>query len=95
MLPYFRFLVFVKILLKYVDRTNNPQLRRNAKAVVAECTRRNRMGDAEYTPLQDAVERRLRISLGEVHWARAKQCFDTYVARQNIRTVQATAIQAV
>ena len=87
--------MFVKILLTYIERTNNPALRRTAKAIVADCTRRNRMGEAAYTPLQQAVERRLRSSLGEVHWARAKQCFDSYVARQNIRTVQAATIQAV
>lgn len=90
-----QFLIFVKILLKYIDRTNNPQLRIRAKAVVAECTQRNRMGDTDYMPLQDAVERRLRVSLGEVHWARAKLCFDTYVARQQIRTVNAASISAV
>ena len=82
-----QFLVFVKILLKYVDRQNNPHLKRNAKAVVAECTRRNRHGDPHYTPLQDAVERRLRLTLGEVHWARAKLCFDTYIVRHGIQTV--------
>ena len=87
-----QFLIFVKILLKYIDRTNNPQLRRAAKAVVAECTRRNRMGDTDYMPLQAAVERRLRTTLGEVHWTRAKLCFDTYVARQGIRTVHANAL---
>uniref|UniRef100_A0A7S3P5H5 Uncharacterized protein n=1 Tax=Amphora coffeiformis TaxID=265554 RepID=A0A7S3P5H5_9STRA len=92
-----QFLIFVKILLKYVERTNNPQLQRTAKAVVAECTRRNRMGDAEYMPLQAAVERHLRVSLGEVHWSRAKLCFDTYLARQGIRTIHinAPAISAV
>jgi hypothetical protein len=30
------------------------------------------------------VERRLRRSLGEVHWARAKRCFDVYCSRQGI-----------
>jgi len=92
-----QFVIFVKILLKYVERTNNPQLQRTAKAVVAECTRRNRMGDVDYMPLQAAVERQLRVSLGELHWSRAKLCFDTYVARQGIRTVHVnpSAISAV
>ena len=77
-----------------MSRTNNPQLTRTAKAVVAECTRRNRMGDTDYMPLQAAVERRLRRSLGEVHWARARHCFDTYVARQGIRTVSVNNVTA-
>jgi hypothetical protein len=76
--------LFVKILLKYTERTDDHTLRSRAKAVVAECTHRNRLGDTAYMPLQEAVERRLRRSLGEVHWARAKRCFDVYCSRQGI-----------
>lgn len=93
-----QFLVFVKILLCYCDlcdrrggghhdNDNRRTLRTVAKAVVAECTRRNRAGDVEYMPLQAAVERRLRQRLGEAHWAAAKLHFDAYLARQQIRTV--------
>lgn len=87
-----QFLVFIKILLKYVERTNNPQLRRTIKAVVTDCTRRNRNGETAFMPLQAAVERRLRIVLGEVHWSRARMCFDSYVERQGIHTVSVTDV---
>jgi hypothetical protein len=78
--------LFVKILLKYTEKTADDRLQRRAKAVVADCTHRNRRGEADYVPLPQAVQRRLRRSLGEVHWARAKRCFDVYCSRQGIHT---------
>jgi len=80
-----KFVVFVKILMKCVD----PKLRPRAKAVVTECTHRNRMGDSNYTPLQEAVERRLRGSVGELYWAKAKLYFDQYCQRKGLETVTA------
>lgn len=73
-----KFLLFVKILFRYLDRTDNPRLTQKAKQVVAECTRRNRMGDLDYTPLQPAVEARLRGTIGVEHWRRAKKYCDYY-----------------
>jgi len=79
-----KFLIFVKILFKFLDQTADPRLKPRAKAVVTECTRRNRLGDSEYTPLQDAVERRLRHSVGEFYWTRAKLYFDSYCQRRGL-----------
>ena len=73
-----KFLLFIKILFRYLDRTDNPRLIQKAKLVVAECTRRNRMGDLNYTPLQSAVEARLRGTIGIEHWTRAKMYCDYY-----------------
>lgn len=81
-----QFVVFVKILFKCLDLTGDSKLRPKAKAVVRECTRRNRMGDSDYCPLQDAVERRLRGTVGELHWARAKLYFDQYCQKRGLET---------
>jgi hypothetical protein len=80
-----QFLLFIKILLKFIEQAGNPRLRQHAKAVVGECTRRNRMGDMDYVPLQDAVEMRLRNVVGDITWTRAKLYVDHYVAKRGIR----------
>jgi hypothetical protein len=82
-----KFLIFVKILLHClkVDQVD-PGIHPNAKAVVSECTRRNRMGDPNFSPLQPAVERRLRRTVGEVRWARARQQYVLFCQRKGIDT---------
>lgn len=64
------------------------------KSVVAECTLRNRQGDVDYTPLQPAVERRLRQSLGEIHWARAELCYENYRRKQAAAVAPVTPSRA-
>jgi len=83
------FVIFIKILFKCIEQSDDQNLRLKAKAIVNECTRRNRMGDSSYTPLQDAVERRLKKMVGELYWARAKLCFEHYCRRKGLRTVAA------
>jgi hypothetical protein len=69
--PRERFLIFIKILFKCLDQGNEPTLQQRAKKIVVECTRRNRLGDPQFSPLMEAVEKRLRRVVGEVHWRRA------------------------
>ena len=84
-----QFVVFVKILFKCIEQSDDQNLRLKAKAIVNECTRRNRMGDSNYTPLQDAVERRLKKIVGELYWARAKLSFDHYCRSKGLRSLAA------
>jgi hypothetical protein len=79
-----RFLLFVKILFKSLDQSNETsELRENAKSIIADCTRRNRLGDPEYDPLMDAVDRRLRRHVGEVHWRKAHVYMQHYIRREH------------
>ena len=78
-----RFLVFIKILFKSLDNTNEHELRDRAKRIVAECTRRNRLGDPLFSPLVEAVERRLRRVVGEAHWRKASLLLRHFSAKQN------------
>ena len=75
-----RFLIFIKILFKALDQCE-PEIKERAKAVVSDCTRRNRLGDPDYMPLMDAVDRRLRGQVGEVHWRRAHMYMQHYMKR--------------
>lgn len=79
-----QFAIFVKILMKLTG--NNPAIKMRAKAIISECTRRNRIGDLDYTPLMAAVERNLKNGVGELYWARAKLFFDAYCERTGIRS---------
>jgi len=80
------FLVFVKVLLKYLEKTNDDSLQTRAKAVIAECTMRNRNGDSDYLCLQAAVERRLQLCLGKWHWDRAQICYHRFLERCRMPT---------
>jgi len=90
-----RFLVFMKVLLKILrrDSLKHPQLYTEAKAIVADCTRRNRYKDPQYCPLPEAVERRLRPMVGEAQWKRANACLDLYLEKRRQLHVQQQAVQ--
>ena len=80
------FLIFIKILFKCIERCSNGLLRQRAKAIVTECTRRNRMGDSNFSPLQDAVEARLKDIVGDMYWNQAKVYTGYYCQQKGIRT---------
>jgi hypothetical protein len=66
-----RFLKFIKILFKILDQAKESHTRNRAKQVVAECTRKNRLGDPNYVPLVEAVQKRLSLFVGEAYWRKA------------------------
>ncbi|KAL3934914.1 MAG: hypothetical protein SGARI_003181 [Bacillariaceae sp.] len=83
------FLVFIKILFKVLDQSQEVHTRNRAKKLVAECTRKNRQGDPLYTPLMDAVQKRLRLFVGEAHWRKSMMLLRHYYQQQR-RTAAAT-----
>ncbi|KAG7346482.1 hypothetical protein IV203_005550 [Nitzschia inconspicua] len=81
-----RFAVFVKILFRELDRSEDrAELREVAKAIVLDCTRRNRLGDPAYRPLMNAVDQRLRRHVGETHWRRAHLYLQHYMKQDALR----------
>ena len=79
-----RLMVFIKIILKCLESDLvDPNVRLKVKQVIAECTRKNREGDPDYTPLEDAIERRLRFAVDDCHWNRAKTLMDHYIVTQS------------
>lgn len=87
-----RFALFVKVLFKYIERLNSLSLKLRAKAIIAECTQLNRLGVAGYTPLMSAVERRMKESLGEIHWERAQICMNSYIRKRATQTIKTSAM---
>ena len=86
-----QFFYFIKILLRLFEQPDNStndgdRLRAQATLVIRDCTRRNRRGEAAYTPLIAALERRLRPCRGmERYWRRAetalRRCLQLQAAR--------------
>lgn len=85
-----RFLIFIKILFKSLDE-REPHLHARAKRIVAECTRRNRLGEPDFDPLMGAIEQRLRHMVGETHWMRATAYLRHYMTHMRQRKAPAGA----
>jgi hypothetical protein len=86
--PSERFAAFVAILLMYLKNngTHDPKMYKlgiQAKALVAECCRRNQMGDVHFTPLNDSMSERLHGLVGDNHWNRARTYLQIYLARHH------------
>ena len=70
------FFVLVKFLLKVLKDNEDMDRLVRAKAIIAECTHRNRNGDTAFSDLQASVQSRLRRTVGEVYWSQAKDLTD-------------------
>jgi hypothetical protein len=54
-----------------LDQAGEVYTKQRAKKLVAECTKKHRLGHKEYDPLMPAVEQRLRLFIGEQHWRKS------------------------
>jgi hypothetical protein len=88
-----KFIIFINALFKYLEICS-PDLVRQAKRVVMECTKRNRMGDPNFSPLKNAVVFNVRRCIGEMHWFRANCFFRAYVREQKLLRTQARSTLA-
>ena len=77
-----QFLVFVKILLKHLEKHAEDRIRAQAKRILTECISRNRQGDPEYVPLHLAAEARILPIVGPRHWNRSVQYLNLYLKKQ-------------
>ena len=107
--PNQRFAAFVAILLLHLDggdvvtskqgggtrscTKKNFKLTLQAKALVAECCRRNQMGDKNFSPLQESLSERLRGLVGEHHWKRAIYYLQIYLARHHAFSLREHALE--
>jgi len=78
-----QFLLFIKILIKYIE-SKHPDLKAGVKKIVRECTNGNRNGILGYAPLMQAIGKRLQLLLGQARWAEANLCFQVFCARNNV-----------
>ena len=88
-----RFALFLKILFKRLQESDDKLLYVQAKMLVLSCSQRSRMGDMQYTPLVDAIEVRLRELVGEVHWRRAHGYMRYFISSRNPRGFAQTAMR--
>jgi hypothetical protein len=64
--------MFLKILLKSIEQSGDRVLSQQVRSAILTCTRRNRMGDPRFSPLDQVLEEYLRKMVGELNWAKAK-----------------------
>ena len=75
-----RLMVFIKIILKCLETEGfESNVRRDAKQIIANCTLKNRQGHPDYTPLEEAIERSLRLVIDDCHWNRAETLMQHYI----------------
>ena len=71
-------LVFVKVLAKILEDAGEARLKKNAKRTIRECTRKNRSGDPDFTPLSVILPPLLHEVVGEVYYNRANMLTRLY-----------------
>lgn len=72
-----RFFAFTKVLFRYLKKAKVDD--RRAKLVVAKCVKQSQMGLSPSLVAQ--LEQELRLCVGDVHWARATLCFNSYCSK--------------
>ena len=72
-----RFMVFIKIILKCL-KIEDQSVCLQAKLIIAECITKNRDGHPDYTPLEDVINRRLRLVVDDCQWNRAQTLTEHY-----------------
>jgi hypothetical protein len=77
------FLMFLKILLKSIEQSGDRVLSEQARSAIRTCTRRNRMGDPRFSPLDEVLEEYLRQMVGELNWAKAKDYQRVYLTKKS------------
>jgi hypothetical protein len=76
------FLLFIKILFKILEDAQEPELKFKAQRIVMDCRRKSQQGDPNFSPLMDALERRLRVFVGEQKWRRAHLFLSHYIEKK-------------
>lgn len=72
------FLVFVRILVKCIERADDKVLAFKVRKLVEECIQRHRDGEEEYKSLVNIVEKRLRVVVGIDYWTQARTYLHQY-----------------
>jgi len=93
------FALLVKILLKILLTKGEITLYHQVRLSIATCTKRNRMGDPSFIPLEDVLEAHLWLMVGDTYWDRAVNLQQKYLQRKafqpqrdgSLRQNQATA----
>lgn len=74
--------LLVKILLKILNEANAINLYHQVRLSVATCTKRNRMGDPSFSPIEDVLEAHLWLMVGDTYWEKATDLQQHYLKRK-------------
>jgi hypothetical protein len=77
-----RFALFLRILLKRLERSGEKDLLQQAKRIVSICNKRHKMGDPKFAAFVDSMETALRKLVGEQHWIRCHSYMRYYVLKK-------------
>ena len=89
-----RLVLLTRILMKYLENTNNVTMLHRVKAVIRDCTKRHRLGDTSISPLQDAIESRLQIMVDDHIWNRVLMCLELYMSQEQKKKSTIPSISA-
>lgn len=77
------FLMFLKILLKSIEQSGDRVLSQQVRSVILTCTKRNRMGDPHFSPMENVLEEYIRQIVGELNWQKAKNYQRVYLTKKH------------
>ena len=79
------FLLFVKILVKYLERggEENSVLCGKAKNIILRCLTRNRARDQDVESLIGTINIRMRLLIGEKHWWQVFSLYHFYLSKRS------------
>lgn len=76
------FALLIKILLKILLEDAEISLYHQVRLSISTCTKRNRMGDPSFSPLEDVLEAHLWLMVGDTYWDRAVSLQQRYLQRK-------------
>ncbi len=71
-----KFLLLIKMILLYLERSYNIELLEKTKQVIQRCVQNNRQGDGRFVPLKNAIETRLEALLGVEFFNHMQRCLE-------------------
>jgi hypothetical protein len=79
------FLVFTKVLIKYLEQ-KDPTMHRQAKQIISDCAERNRRQEPGFLSVTVAMKKRLKELVGDNYWKRAEAYLKHFLERQGNRS---------
>ncbi|GAX18441.1 hypothetical protein FisN_2Lh084 [Fistulifera solaris] len=71
-----KFLLLIKMILLYLERSCNIDLLYKTKHVIQRCVQNNRQGDGRFVPLKNVIETELEALLGVEFFSHMQRCLE-------------------
>lgn len=80
------FALFLKVLLRCLEKSKQYVLLQQARMAVMTCTNGYKMGNPSFSPLIDAIEIRLKKLVGDSIWTQARNYTKFYLRRKQYQS---------